>query len=450
MVKARPRILIVDDDRTFVDNLSQMIGEDYECEKLYSALHCRELNDYGQYDVIMLDIRFPEPISGLDLLREIKISDPYVPVIMISDTESAPVVVEAMKRGASDYIGKTPDRQQLKLTITKAIQEVRRNETLGLLRQEIDSRVGQLVGNSEALQRIRRQIDKVSCSTSPVLLLGESGTGKELVARAIHRRSAQRNHPFIAVNCAAIPEGLLESELFGHEKGAFTDARRQKKGQFELAGEGTIFLDEIADIALPHQAKLLRVLQEREFRRVGGEMDIQLSCRVIAATNKTLMREIEAGRFRDDLYWRLAVVKIQVPPLRERKADIPLLTKHFIQRKASEQKKRVMGVDRETLEAMVAYSWPGNIRELENCIECAIVHAEGEILTRELFPQLSPGERAAIPSYGVEKERALHRFQRDYIKTMLSLTNNNITQAATKMGVTRQGLLKMMKEIGLR
>jgi len=444
----KPKILIVDDSREFVDVLQMLLKEDFDCACAYSGEEGLEIYDKKNFDVILLDIEMEPGIDGYEFLQTIKERDISIPVIMISKHESIDMVVKAIKMGAYDYIGKKPDLSELKIVINRALADYGRRRKNQLLEEDLQRFTGDLVGHSEAMLEVKQQIAKLAQIDSTVLITGETGTGKELVVRQIHRCSPRKDQPFIAVNCAAIPKELFESELFGHEKGAFTGAFKRKPGRFEQADKGTLFLDEISEIDKFLQAKLLRVLEEREFQRVGGEENIQVDIRLIAATNKDLNHLIDQGLFRNDLYFRLNIGQIHIPPLRERKTDIPMLVAEFIKKKNHELKKKVKHIADDTMNKLLAYDWPGNVRELQNLIERAIINADGDTLYNHHFPEFK-NDHSSLPNYETAKQQAIARFQKEYISAMLHLTEGNISEAAARMEISRQGLYKMKKQLGI-
>jgi DNA-binding NtrC family response regulator len=336
------------------------------------------------FDLLIVDIRMPKR-NGVEVLEEVKAISPETIVIMMTAHGTIDVAVEAMQKGAADFITKPYKLEQIELKVERALQQSRMSMENQYLREELEIRynLDEVIGESPEMQAVYATVQTVAPTNSTVLILGESGTGKELIARAIHQHSQRNERAFIKVNCAALAEGVLESELFGHEQGAFTNAVRQKPGRFELANGGTLFLDEIADIPLSTQVKLLRVLQEREFERVGGTKTIRVDVRLIAATNRDLLSLTREGEFREDLYYRLNVVPIEIPPLRERREDIPLLVAHFLRKYNAETGKKINEIHPDVMKMLSAYSWPGNVRELENAIERAVVLARGNALTTE-------------------------------------------------------------------
>jgi len=417
---------------------------------------------------LITDLRMPK-LDGMGLLRKVVAEHPDIPVIMITAHGSVDSAVEAVKLGAFDYVEKPFEQAQIRQVVAKAIKthELDRRAPRPLPPASGAGRFG-LVGRSPALEQVFAVIEKVADTPSTVLITGESGTGKELIARALHSNSARRGAPFIKINCAAIPKTLMESELFGYEKGAFTGAVGSKPGRFELADTGTLFLDEIGEIPVEMQVKLLRVLQESEFERVGGIKTIKVDVRLVTATNRDLLKEVQAGNFREDLYYRLNVVPIHLPPLRERRSDIPVLVEHFVSKFNERLKKQITTVESDALERLVAHPWPGNIRELENVLERTILFCEGpQIHARDLPPEMSGAQAAApaqpaasgesrptsTPAASSLKEmvkQETERLERELIVRALDETGGNVTQAARRLKISRKSLQNKMKEFGLR
>lgn len=376
------KILVVDDERSIRSTLREILEyEKYDVSEAESGMVALELLMQNEFDAILLDIKMPK-MDGLEVLEHI-LKDYDTPVIMISGHGTIETAVEAIKKGAFDYIAKPLDLNRLLVTIRNALDKsVLLNETK-TLRKKV-SRKYEMIGESKALQSIREMIDRVASTSARVLITGDNGTGKELVARQLHEKSLRAKGPFVEVNCAAIPSELIESNLFGHEKGSFTSAIKQRKGDFELASGGTLFLDEIGDMSLSAQAKVLRALQENKIMRVGGEKDIPVDVRVIAATNKNLNDEIKAGRFREDLYHRLSVIIIHVPSLHERKDDIPLLAEHFMEEVCAEQGRHLVQFSPEALEKLMEMKWTGNIRELRNVVERLVILCDNTITAEDV------------------------------------------------------------------
>src|SRR5512147_31890 len=378
-------ILVVDDEDAIVSSLSSILqDEGYEVSVAKSGADALRAYTTDPPDLTLLDIWMPD-MDGLETLRRIKELVPTAQVMMMSGHGSIETAVKAIKLGAYDYIEKPLSLENVTLRVKHALDQYRLEEENRSLRTKVEKRL-ELVGQSPAMQQLRQLIETAGPTNSRVLIGGENGTGKELVARAIHMHSVRADHPFVAVNCAAIPETLIESELFGHEKGSFTGATSMKRGQFEQADGGTLFLDEIGDMSLNTQAKVLRALQEQQFTRVGGTKLMKVDVRVLAASNKDLLKEIEKGAFREDLYYRLNVVTIIVPPLRERREDVPLLMDHFLKVFAAKNGKTLRGFSREARDALMRYDYPGNVRELENLVERAVVLCRGDVIGRGDLP----------------------------------------------------------------
>jgi two-component system response regulator HydG len=404
------------------------------------------------FDLILMDIRMTN-MDGIEALTEIRKISPLVPVLIMTAYASVKTAVEALKAGAFDYVTKPLDIEELKILIEKGLEQYHlRTENLAL-KERIGDRFdfSRIIGRSAKMIALLEMLAMVAPSDATVLIMGESGTGKEVAANAIHQNSPRAGQPFIKVSCAALPETLLESELFGHEKGAFTGAVSRREGRFHLAHRGTIFLDEVGEMSPALQTKLLRVLQEKEFEPLGGARTVKVDIRVIAATNKDLIKEVKEGRFREDLYYRLNVVPITMPPLRERKEDIPPLADHFLAVYREKNRKPLKGISGRALDLLVRYDWPGNIRELENCIERAVIMAREEMITVADFPpqiqRLSgEGEKEgpAIP-YGM----SLAEMEKKLIVKTLAETGGNRTRAAEILGINRRTLQNKLKEYGL-
>ncbi len=446
-------ILIVDDDmahRTMLKvNLS---GAGYKIVEADDGDMVLPVLAEQEVDLILMDLKM-QRMDGLEALKLLREKGRVEPVVVITAFSSVESAVEAMKYGAMDYVTKPVDIEALKLTVAKALDfEALREENLELkkrLGEQFD--FGNIIGRSPSMQKVFETLSLVAPSDATVLINGASGTGKELIAGALHHNSSRKKGPFIKVNCAALHENLLESELFGHEKGAFTGADSLRLGRFELADGGTLFLDEIGDMSLQTQAKILRVLQEGELERLGGSKTIAVDVRMVAATHKNLTAMVEEGTFRQDLFFRLSVVPIELPPLRERIEDIPVLADFFLHRYAKKNKKDIRGFHPQTLVLLARYAWPGNIRELENTIERAVILCLGEQITpKELPPQMLPddfqpsGETAVSPSGLTLKD-----VEREAIRTTLKQTDGNKSQSAKLLGIARQTLLNKIKEYGL-
>jgi DNA-binding NtrC family response regulator len=456
------RILVADDEA----NLRKVLGallrrEGYLVESVADGAEAIERLERESFGAVISDLRMPN-VDGMALLRTITARWPDVPVIMITAHGTVDTAVEALKAGAFDFITKPYDQLELAKVVAKAVatRQLARHETTGMAAPEGRGRFG-LIGTSPAMRKVFEIVEKVAATPSTVLITGESGTGKELIAKALHEHSQRARKPFIKVNCAAIPDTLIESELFGYEKGAFTGAVTSKPGRFELAHEGTLFLDEIGEISTEMQVKLLRVVQESEFERVGGVSTRRVDVRLITATNRDLAKEVEKGAFREDLYYRLNVVPIRLPSLRERVEDIPLLVEHILEKYARRLAKQVDRVSDEALELLARYPWPGNIRELENVLERTLLFGEGPVIEAgDLPPEIvgRAGEAmsdAAPPPVGVTGLKdavriATERLEREMIERALHETGGNVTRAARMLEISRKSLQIKMKELGLR
>jgi two-component system response regulator AtoC len=449
-------ILIVDDEVGARESLRMILKNEYEVSLAKNAEEAFLRIKEHAPDVILLDIILPD-LDGLKVLEIIKQNDPDAIVIMITATKTVKTAVEAMKLGAYDYVTKPFEIDELRLLISRSLSTQALEKEVQYLRKEVDKNFafGNIIGKSEIMKEIFNIIRQIADSKSTVLIMGESGTGKELVSRAIHYISQRRNTPFVTINCAAIPETLIESELFGHEKGAFTNAIERKLGRFEIAHSGTLFLDEIGELSLATQAKILRFLEEREFNRVGGSKTIKVDVRLIAATNKDLTQMIKKGLFREDLYYRINVVPVVLPPLRERPEDIPLLLDHFIEKFSTENKKQLKGVSKEALEILKNYEWPGNIRELENLVERVVTLTSNSYIQ----PNELPFSLVNVPKLNGLKESILNgrvsliegeeKFEREIIEDALKRANYVQSHAAEMLGVSRRILKYKMDKFGI-
>ena len=457
-MNATARILVVDDEKLIRWSVGERLQRDgYEVIAAESGERALEVVAASPPDVMLLDVRLPG-IDGLTTLQRALALHPDVSVLMMSAHSTVDIAVEAMKHGAVDFLVKPFPFQSLDAAVERALAAARTRRQIAALTSERKSAlepVGALVGRSAAMEAVRGMASRLSASdATTVLIEGESGSGKEVVARAVHFGSARADRPFLQVNCAALPEHLLESELFGHERGAFTDAHTQKRGLFESAEGGTVMLDEIGDLHPGGQAKLLRLLESKTFRRVGGVTELRADVRVLAATNVNLEQRVSEGRFRADLFFRLNVVRIRVPPLRDHQEDIPLLTAHFIARFNQEMKRQVRGVAPAAMEMLQAYRWPGNIRELRNVVERAfILHANGEELRPEhLPPELrgEPSRRAEKPAPTVPAEGlVLEDVEKRLIREALERSSGNQSKAARLLGVSRDTLRYRLKKHGM-
>jgi two-component system NtrC family response regulator len=456
-------ILVVDDEPNYLVVLSELLKEEgFEVMTAQKGEDGLEIVEETDLDIVLTDMRMPG-MDGLELLKEIKSYNKDLPVIMITAFGEVEKAVVAMRAGAYNYLTKPFNNDELLLNIRKAIEHYSLLRENLRLRDEARVRYGfaSIVGKNARMQEIYQLIEKVAPTPSSVLITGESGTGKELVARAIHINSPREKAPFISVNCAALPETLLESELFGHERGAFTGATSMRKGRFELADSGTLFLDEIGDIPLPLQAKLLRVLQERSFERVGGSHPIKVDVRIITATNRDLKDEVDEGRFREDLYYRLNVLHIHLPPLRERADDIPMLTDHFITKFAKMLNKPDLRISGEALRYLVGLPWEGNVRELENTIERAAILCSGDVIQAEdVHPDVAVNKREVDWSFEVDFEKfipsnlslpeVLSGVEEEMVKRALKEANFVQARAAESLGITKSLLQYKMKKYHLQ
>jgi two-component system, NtrC family, response regulator HydG len=448
------RILVVDDDtahrtmlQTLVGGWGYEIAEADDGESAIAAVQEQPL------DLVLMDIRMVR-VSGIEALDRIKTINPAIPIILMTAYASVEMAVEALKKGAYDYLIKPLDFDKLRLTLDRALEHIRLKRENRRLKAKLAGSFGSddIVGNSPAMVRLMETVAQVAASEASVMVTGESGTGKELVASAIHHNSPRKTGPLIKVNCAAITETLLESELFGHEKGAFTGADRRKEGRFVQADGGSLFLDEVGEMPLSMQVKLLRVLQERELTRVGGEQVIPVDVRLIVATNQDLVQRVKTGTFREDLYYRLNVVELKTPPLRERREDIPLLAAHFLARFAEKNRKAVDRFSPRAMDLLIRHPWPGNVRELMNTIERAVVLARSACLDEEDFAPLDrrrpEGDEAACSGI-FPTDVPLERIEREAIVNTLASAAGNKSEAARRLGITRKTLREKLKKYNL-
>jgi len=445
-------ILVVDDEEGIRRSLKGVLeDEGYRVILAEDGDKALSLMEEESPDLVLLDIWMPGK-DGMVVLEEIRRGWPMLPVVMISGHGSIDLAVRATKLGAYDFVEKPLSLDKVLLTLRNALNYSFLEEENRRLRQQVRPR-DEITGTSPAIQRLKEQVRIIAPTSSFVLIHGENGTGKEVVARAIYKQSKRSQGPFVEVNCAAIPEELIESELFGHEKGAFTGATQMRRGKFDLAHQGTLFLDEIGDMSLSTQAKILRVLQEQRFQRVGGNRYIQVDVRVIAATNKNLEEEIRAGRFREDLYHRLNVIPIDVPPLRERLEDIPLLVEEFVEEFAKLRGYPRRKFSPEVMKAFEEYSWPGNVRELKNVVERLLILAPSHVVELEdLRPPVwfGPRERPKTPSFPQTLKEAREAFEKAFIEEKLEEFGWNISRTAEAIGLDRSHLHKKMRELGIR
>jgi DNA-binding NtrC family response regulator len=445
----KPNILVVDDEKDICRALNIILTkEGYAVSEAHNGEQAVSLIGRQSFDIVMTDIKM-EKMDGFEVLRQAQQISPGTTVVMMTAFASVGSAVEAMRAGAADYITKPFINDEIRLTIRRLIEDRELRRENQILRQELSQRCitfKNIIGNSDAMQRVFSVMEKVIPSKANVLITGESGTGKGLVAQAIHENGPRKDKPFISINCGAIPENLLESELFGHKKGAFTSAVEDKKGLITMANGGTLFLDEIGELPPALQVKLLHVIQTKELTPVGDTRVVTVDVRVIAATNADLMQRVKDGRFREDLYYRLNVIEIRIPPLRERRDDVPLLIKHYLGHFAQDAGKNIKDIDYETMKALLAYDWPGNIRELRNTLERAVVLAEGDVITVHDLPD----KFRTLDVEGVQVSslrQALDDFERDYIRRCLQDNKGNKEATADKLGIDLATLYRKLKKL---
>jgi two-component system, NtrC family, response regulator AtoC len=442
----RVKILVVDDETIVRESLGDWLKEaGYQVLTAEDGHKALEVVEKERPGIMIADLVMPG-MDGIELMRKAKARQPGIEVIIITAYASIPTAITAMKEGAYDYIEKPFCPERAELLVEKLSQYRELIEENIALRQKLEDhyRFENIIAKSSRMQRLIELIKTVGKSNATVLITGESGTGKELVARAIQSQSNRKNKPFVAVSCAALPESLLESELFGHEKGSFTGAYAQKKGKFEFANGGTLFLDEVGEMSANIQVHLLRVLEEKEFTRVGGNEPIRVDVRVISATNKDLTKAIERQEFREDLYYRLNVVNIELPPLRERKEDIPLLAEHFLNKFSLENRKSIAGFCPEAMEFLLEHDWPGNVRELENSIERAVILVKDDHITITDLRQ-----KGMTPAAATRPGRNLKEIEREHILSTIQETGENYSEAARILGISRMTLYNKVKEYGI-
>lgn len=456
-VIAKKRLLLIDDEARVRASLKMVLEPLYDIAQAADGSEGIDLFRKEGPDLVLLDIVLPGT-DGLAVLQMLRTERKSTPVIMLTGTKSVKTAVEAMKLGAADYLSKPFDVDELRIVIDRALNSSELEQEVTQLRAQVVQRYAfhNLIGKSHGMQEIYSKIEQVADSRTTVLITGESGTGKELVAKALHYNSSRRERPFVALNCAALPETLIESELFGHEKGSFTDATARRVGQFELANTGTLFLDEIGDLSPITQAKLLRVIQEREFTRIGGVQPIKVDVRIVAATNKNLDELVRKGLFREDLYYRINVISLYLPPLRERGEDIPLIANHFLEKRLQEAQRPPIEFGKEALELLARYPWPGNVRELENFVEQAFIWSQHatEITTEHLPTSMkstsrSPSLRDDTLAGRMSLEKAVMEFEREIILDALKRTNYVQTHAANLLGISRRMLKYRMDTLGI-
>lgn len=455
-------ILAVDDEADFVDSLSSILTKhEYSVDTSCSGYEALQMLSIRPYDLVLLDLTMPL-ISGIDTLKRIQRIDPGLPVIILTGDSRVGTVVDAMKLGAYDFFPKPLDWERLEIAIKNALITKELRGEVSRLQGQLKSKYSfkQIIGNSKSMQDVFRSLERVVEANVTVSIRGESGTGKELLARSIHFNGLRKQKAFVAVNCAAIPESLLESELFGHEKGAFTGAIARRVGKFEQADGGTLFLDEIGDMPHSTQVKILRVLQERQFQRVGGTETVEVDVRVISATNKNLEEEMKKGNFREDLYYRINVYPIFVPPLRKRREDIPALAAFFLGKYNKEYRRKVKAILPQTLDYLMNYEWPGNVRELENILERSFLHASDGVLAAEHLPititsfkeDLNSGDSFINLKKVVSLTRQitpLKDLEKEVLQQAIKLTNYNMSSAALELGIGRTTLYRKLEKYGI-
>ncbi|PLX86054.1 MAG: DNA-binding response regulator [Desulfuromonas sp.] len=459
-MKTLSQILLIDDEVHNLEALSLLLtNAGYQVQTAPSGEDALGILRKTNFEVVITDLFLPG-VSGIDILKKVKEDSPHTNVIVITGNASAESAVEAMKEGAFDYVTKPFNFEKLKIVVSKAFEKSRLVAENLYLRQQLRGKYkfDNIIGNSLAMQQVFSRMEKIIHTDSTILILGESGTGKELVAKAIHFNSNRKDKPFVAINCGAIPAALLESELFGHTRGAFTGAVADKPGKFELAHNGTIFLDEIGTMPMHLQMKLLRVLQEQEVERVGSSKKTKFNVRVISATNADLEEEVKSGNFREDLYYRLNVIPIALPPLRDRREDIALLCRHFLEKSCQEMTRPLMSLSRDAMVALEGYDWPGNVREVENVIERTVALTDGETIQRDDLPQpigkTADGKSLQIihprvSAEGIDMARIMEGIERSMIKEALDLAGGVKARAAALLTINRTTLVEKIKRLGL-
>ena len=451
------KILIIDDEKSVLDMLNVVFKkEGYRVKKSLSAQKALELIDEEDFDLILSDIRLPQ-ISGMELLRKVKEKKPGIPVIMITAYGTIKQAVEAFKAGAIDYVVKPFDVEELKIIVSQGLEKIKLKEENILLKKELKEKYSfkNMVGKSKKMKEIYSLIEKLAATDSTVLITGESGTGKEMAARAVHLLSPRWDNRFVSLNCGALPENLLESELFGHVKGSFTGAVVNKKGMFEVAEKGVLFLDEVGEMSPWTQVKLLGAIQDKKVRRVGGTEEIPVDVRIIAATNQNLKKKIEEEKFREDLFYRLNVISFEMPPLREKKEDLPLLVSHFLKKYCKKMGKKMKRIVPEVMNILESYPWPGNVRELENLIERIVAIEDRGTITEDSLPEelLKPNKKPEtnlLFQQGFNLNSHLDEIAQDYIKEARQAANGNLKETASHLGVSYRTLRYLIDKYGLK
>jgi DNA-binding NtrC family response regulator len=444
----KPKLLLVDDDKNALDGLVKILTHDgYPVSGVLSGYEALNLLSRKNFDIIVTDMKLPG-IGGLSLIHEIRKKEESVAIVVITAYSSVKTAVEAIKCGADDYLTKPINIEELRLVLEKIWERQRLIAQNRMLKEKLKDKYksSELVGNTPQMKRIFHMIADVAPSTASILILGETGTGKELVANAVHCQSDRACMPFVALHCAALSEGVLESELFGHEKGAFTGAVQARKGRFEMADGGTLFLDEVGEMSLKVQVKLLRVLEKGEFERVGGEKTLKVDVRLITATNRNLEKEVSEGRFREDLFYRLNVITIPLPSLRERKDDIPILSNFFVIKYTKKYKKEIKGFAPEAMEALCAYHWPGNVRELENVVERAIVLCKKNTISVEHLPRNVVPDKDDMSVIKIPVGISLKEAEKEIIQKTLQMTHGSKKEASKILGISNRKIEYKVKE----
>jgi two-component system, NtrC family, response regulator GlrR len=442
------KILVVDDDPNILQVIKmRLVSGGYDVTTSNNAEEALSLAQKEPFDLMVLDLKLDEE-DGISLMEDIHQINPNIPILILTAYGSIKSAVNAMKKGAYGYLTKPFEGHELLLQIDNCLEKKRLSREVKSLRQLVKKKYGfdNIIGKSEKMQKVFEQVTLAAATDSNVYIEGKSGTGKELIAKTLHVASNRKDGPFIAVNCAAIPDTLMESELFGYEKGAFTGANKDKKGLFAEASGGTFFLDEISEMSLSMQAKILRSLEEKEFYPVGSRQTIKVDTRIIAASNKNLEKEVEKGRFREDLFYRIHVIPIKLPPLQERKEDIPILSRHFLQKFSKEMGKDINGFSINAMQKLISYPWPGNIRELENTIECAVAMTRRDIITQDFILQSQESNPEGLISFKDAKEN----FEKNYLIQLFELTRGNVSKAAKLAGKYRADVYELVKKYNLK
>ncbi len=445
----KPALLLVDDDRDFVNRISDLLHDAFDLYPIGDGRSVLTEFETRPFDAVLLNVDLPSETDGLDILRRIRMAYPHVPIFMIARDERSEIALKAGQLGATDYYSKSQPADDLAHRVRSTLRQRLAERDRRALHRGRGGRRWKFIGESEEVRRLLADAAMVARVDSSILITGENGTGKEVLARFIHRMSPRAEKRFVAVNCAAIPDGLVESTLFGHERGAFTGATSSRRGSFELADGGTLFLDEITEMPAALQPKLLRALQSGEFSRVGSERVQAADARVICSSNRDLQLAVRENHLRQDLYYRINVVRLHVSPLKERRDDIIVLARHFLRNKAAELGKHVDGISPEAEALLLAHNWPGNARELENLIERAVVFCRGPRIGPELLSPISPGAAYLDLPWDEARDRALRRFERSYLTALLQVHTGSVVNASRAMGVSRQAFYKALERTGL-